>query len=164
MPFSSITILIAESDNTATMMWERICADIGFNVVTVATNKAGLEHILDAHMFICDLKLADGSANLLISKWVERNGGPLVCLSGMLSYEEIRGQILQGAYNAFKKSDFTTEMLRTLIVRYGKPIMLKMRLDLLEKRFKLQQAAIAGLTALVVGKELWNILVPFLVP
>jgi len=164
MPFSEIKILIAEDDLALANLWERICTEIGFQVTKAITVREALEHVGTAHILLADLMLADGRADLLISNWVEHNGGPLVCVSGVLSESEIWDFILQGAYNAFAKTDFTNEMVRTLVVRYAKWVMLKVRLDALENQIKLQRYAIGGLTALVLGKELWSFIAPLFFP
>ena len=162
MPFSNITILLAEDDIALRALWESVCTEIGFKVIAVSTVNEGLEYIAKADIFIVDLVLADGDASLLISAWERHNGGPMLCVSGIVTADKIREYILRGADNAFEKTVFTTEMLRTLVTKYAKRVLLLLRLDNLEKKVKLQQRAIAGLAILVVGKDLWEWLSPLI--
>jgi len=170
MPFSDITVLIVEDDNTLAQMWDRICTEIGFKTITSPTIKGGLEH-LDADIMLCDMVLADGKAEILIDRWVEENGGPFVCVSGVLSSDQIRNLILQGAFNSFSKLDFDSEMLRTLVVRYARWVMVVKSLDGLRDEMRAQTAkftlhlkimwgVIGALSVLLGLAELWEALGP----
>lgn len=162
MHFSNITVLIAEDDFAVRELWEQVCTGIGLRTITASTIKEGLEHVDKANILVVDIMLADGEASLLVSSWVERNGGPMLCVSGAISADDVRDYILRGADNAFQKTEFTTELLRTLIVKYSKGIIDRLRIDKLEKKVTLQQRAIAGLAIFAVGKELWQFLAPLI--
>jgi hypothetical protein len=108
----------------------------GFEVVLARTVRDGLGLIKSAQILIVDLMLADGPADLIISNWMEYNGGPLVCVSGKLAPDQIRNTIFDGAYNAFQKTDFTNEMVRTLMTRYGKWCLLQLKFEQFERKIR----------------------------
>jgi DNA-binding NtrC family response regulator len=121
--FESIKVLIVEDDFDVSSLLCRCLSSMSFETCKVQTVSSGLEH-LDADIMFMDLTLLNGSAELLLDKWVKENKGPVCIVSASVSRDGEGEWFSRGVWNVVGKP-FELSTIESLAHRYGQVVLMK---------------------------------------
>lgn len=163
-----VRVLIAEDRREIARAVEMCTEALQLRTTSVNTVKGARRKMDETDILLLSLDLANGSADILLSDWIEKGKGPICVLSdNHLPLVEETCLNRRGVDNVLKTPDDMAS-IQSILHRYVKSVLRDRRISALEQRVKLLTYVVGGQLVLLAGKELgpalWELIKPLLLP
>lgn len=102
MKRSALTVLVVEDHTSLRVAWTRMISTLA-RVESAATVSEALALIDKADVLVLDWKLGNEMADAVLDRWVDKNGGPVCVVTGVLDQDAMYDLYARGAYHVFAK-------------------------------------------------------------
>lgn len=168
MSTQPVRVLVAEDRRNIARVVEQCSEALQLQTSSINTVKGARERMADTDILLLSLDLANGSADILLSEWIEKGKGPVCVLAhDNLCLEDEICLTRRGVDNVLRTPDDMAS-IQSILHRYTKAVLRDRRISALEQRVKLLTYVVAGQLVILIGEELgpqlWNLLKPLLLP
>lgn len=168
MADNQVRVLIAEDRRDIARAVEQCSEGLQLQTFSMNTVKGSLERLVHADILLVSMDLANGSADILLSEWIQEGKGPVCVLSDVdLTLEEEMAFIRRGVDNVLKVPGDAAS-IQSVLYRYVKAVLRDRRISALEKRVKLLTYVVGGQLVILLGTEIgpqvWDLIKPLLLP